>query len=75
MGGAAARGRVVGLGDGVEKGEVLHQAWALRPKPAEQAGPVLLLGWLPHGSGLTHTLSRTQEVFSTSLLKPVGSLA
>lgn len=47
----------VGLGDGVEKGEVLHQAWALEAKASRASRPCPSPRWLPHGSGLTHTHS------------------
>lgn len=64
----------VGLGDGVEKGEVLHQAWALEAKASRASRPCPSPRWLPHGSGLhTHTLQDSES--ATSLLKPVGSLA
>lgn len=69
----------LGVGWGRQKSSTRLGHW--RPKPAELEGqtrtasrPCPSPRWQPHMSH-THTLSRTQEVFSTSLFKPVGSLA
>lgn len=65
----------VGLGMGVEKGEVLHQAWALEAKASRASRPCPSPRWLPPWVGThTHTLQDSGGL-STSLLKPVGSLA